>query len=468
MKVHKHKSTLRLTFIFTFVLLAALGITKSALAIEDDSDGYIPADQVINDDLIISAENVIIDGTINGDTIVAAEMVTVNGTINGNLVVNGGLVEINGSIHGSVANFGQRLTVNGLIDGSLYLTGVELILNPTAQISRNILFAAFSAHTLPGSSVGTDIHGTAYQVILEGSVGRNVFIDAVAVEASGVVGGDAEFQVSDPSETPPNMIWLDFWLSGSTIRSMPDQLSPGLRVAPQTEIAGQLKYKSGAEQSDTILAEPGAGVIFTQTLSIGHDRSQAELWLLARLRELLTLLALGSLAIWLIPNVVKNSSQALRTKPLPSFGWGILGLIVGYTAIFVTAVLLIILGVLLAIVTLGGLAGAVFGIGFSGLIMVSGIFTLLVIYGSKIVFSYLIGSWIIARFSPEGSNPRFLALVIGITIYMLFRLIPILSMVVGIVATLFGLGAMVIAFKERKKEKLVMTAAVEKTAQDVG
>jgi len=451
MKTFKPKSILRLIIVSLFALLVGFVITEPARALENDTDGYIPADEVINDDLLISAENVIIEGTVNGDTIVAGETVTINGTINGNLIVNGGLVEINGTINGSTASFGQRITVNGLIVGSLYSTGVELILNPTSQIGRNILFAAFSAHTLHGSSIGTDLHGTAYQAILEGSIGRDVFVDAMAVEVSGEIGGDGEFHVSDPSETPPNMVWLEFWLSGSSIGKMPDQLSPGLRVSPGAEITGELKYQSKIEQDETILAEPGSGVTFTQISTIEHNRSQAGEWLLARLRDLLTLSALGSLAIWLIPNAVINSSQALRTKPLPSFGWGILGLILSTMAIFGLALLILLVGILMAIVTLGGLAGAVFGIGFAGLIMVAGILTLLIIYGSKIVFAYLVGTWIISRFSPENIDLRWVALFVGIAIYMIFRFIPFISFIVGIIAMLFGFGAMVIAFKERKK-----------------
>jgi hypothetical protein len=465
MKALKQKFTPRLIVIFTFILLITFGMIKPALAIENDDDGYIPADQVVDDDLLISAGNVIIDGTINGDAIVSGETVTINGNINGNLIVNGGLIEMNGTVKGSMASFGQKLIVNGLLDGSLYSTGVELILNPAARISRNILFMAFSTETLPGSSVGTDIHGTAYQAILAGSVGRNIFIDAMAIEVSGSVGGNAEFQVGDPSETPPNMVWLQFWLNGSQIGGMPEQLSPGLRVSTQAEIAGQLAYKSSAEQSETILAEPGDGVTFSKLTTTEPEHSQVGVWLLARLRELLSLLALGSLATWLIPDALRNSGHALHTKPLPSFGWGFLVLILGYTAIFATAFLLILLGILLAIVTLGGLAGAVFGIGFSGLFMIAGIFTLLAIYGSKIVCSFMIGEWIISRFSPENSGLRFLALVVGIAIYMIFRVIPIISVLVGMIATLFGLGAMLISFKKQNKEGL--TAVVEEQIQDV-
>jgi len=459
-----HKSILRLVSVLAFIILVSLGITQPALSFEEDSGGYIPADQVINDDLMIAAETVIIDGTVNGDVIASGGTVVINGTVNGNVAVNGGRIELNGPIHGSVASTAQQLIINSSIDGSLYFAGVELTLNPTAQIERNILVAAFSAHTLPGSSVGTDIHGTAYQVVIEGSVGRDVFIDGMAVEISGEIGGDADFHVGNPHKTAPNMSWLELWLASWGLGEMPDKLAPGLRISPEAKITGQLKYKSSAEQSDTILTEPGNGVTFMQISSVGHERTPIQLWLMARLRELLTLLALGALAIWLVPNAVKSSSLILKTKPLLSLGWGILGLIIGYTAILVTAILLALLGVLLAIVTLGGLAGAVAGIGFSGLIMVAGIFTLLVIYGSKLVFAYLFGDWIVSRLSPEGTNLRFVAQVVGITLYMVLRLIPIVSVIVGIIATLFGLGAMVLAFKNCKKEKVVATVLEQSEA----
>ena len=144
----------------------------------------------------------------------------------------------------------------------------------------------------------------------------------------------------------------------------------------------------------------------------------------------------------------------MRTKPGGSLGWGIISLIVGYTAILVTLLLIIILGILLAIVTLGGLANAVFGIGLSGLGMIFSAFTLLVIYGSKVVVAYLCGDLILTRIRTADDNLRILALLIGIGIYMLLRFIPIVSQIIGILATLLGLGGMALAWKARKKENL--------------
>lgn len=467
MKAINYKSPIYWVASLIFVLLISLSITKPAQAFEDDTDGYIPADQTINDDLFITGEIVIIDGTVNGDVIASAEKLIINGTVNGNLFIYAGTVEINGTIGGSVAFGGQQLVINSPINGSVYAAGMEIILNPEAKVNRNILFAGFSFEALPGSVVGTDIHGTGYQVILGGSVGRNVLVDVEAAEISGKIGGNAEFHVSEPSDTPPQLFWLEFWSSSSNFQASPELLPSGLRIDPEAEIQGQLTYKSSVEQWDTILADPSGGIVFEQTLPTPNgNRSAAQFWFLARLRELLTLLAVGALAFWLIPKAVIDSSSQFRAKPIHSLGWGIIGLIIGYIAILVTAFLLLLLGILLAIVTLGGLAGAVFGIGFSGLVMITGIFTLLVIYGSKIVFAYSIGNLLVSRFSPEGSNLRFLAFVLGIAIYMVFRLIPIVNSIVGIITTLFGLGAMVLAIKNRRQEKMLDAISEEAALKD--
>ena len=449
------KVTLRWTIILGFVFLASLSLATPAYAFEENHDGIIPADQIINDDLLISAETIVIDGIVNGDVLSSSNHTIINGTINGNLILNTNTAEINGFVNGSLAAACQQLVINSTVSGSIYFAGAELVLGPEAQINHNILFFGFSLVADPDSNVGTDIHGTGYQVNLEGFIGGNILLDVAAAEISGRVGGDASLMVGEPKAKSPRLIWLqiwsNFWESDISIETIP----MGLRISPEAEIDGQLSYKSGTEQADTILAKPGGGVEFTPDASaIEEQKNTAKLWVVARLREVLTLLALGGLAIWLLPNTIKRSGTQLRTKPLNAFGWGLASLVTGYAGILFALFLLIVLGVLLAIVTLGGLANAVFWIGTSGLVMIASTFTLLVIYGSKIVVAYLLGEMAVTRSHPNHSHLSVLALLFGIAIYMLLRSIPIVSVIVGILATLFGMGALAMAIKSRPTEKL--------------
>jgi len=449
----KFKVILRWTTILAFVFLASVSLATPAYAFEENHDGIIPAGQTINDDLLVSAETIVIDGIVNGDVIASSNHTIINGTINGNLILNTNTAEINGFVNGSLAAACQQLVVNSTVAGSIYFAGAELDLGPDAQINRNILFFGFSLAADPGSNVGTDLHGTGYQVNLDGFIGGNILLDVAAAEISGRVGGDASLMVGEPEAKSPRLTWLqiwsNFWKSDISIETIP----MGLRISPEAEIDGQLSYKSGTEQADTIMAEPGGGVEFTpDTSALEEQKNTAKLWVVARLREVLTLLALGGLAIWLLPTTINRSGTQLHTKPLKAFGWGLVSLVTGYAGLLFALFLLIVLGVLLAIVTLGGLANAVFWIGTSGLVMVASIFTLVVVYGSKIVVAYLLGEMVVSRSHLNRSHLNVLALLFGIAIYMLLRLIPVVNVIVGILATLLGMGALVMAIKHRPKK----------------
>ena len=454
MKTIQHKIPLLCALALAFALSIALILATKVRAFEEDDDNYIAAGEIINDDMLISGTIITIDGTVNGDVIIAAQKAIINGVINGNLILNTNMTEINGFVSGSVAFAGQELLINSSVAGSVYFAGANLILTPEAQINRNILFAGYNLEAQPGSIVGTDIHGTGYQINLAGFTGHNILVDVVAADVSGRVSGDATFTIGAPNITPPNITWLQIWSNFWEVEKLPDKLTPGLRISSEAEIRGKLTYKSPADQSNTILIEPGAGVEYVKVETTGAEKTIIGLWLFAHVRELLTLLAFGALAIWLTPSAVHESGIQLRHQPLKAFGWGILSLILGYVAIVVILGLVIVLGVLLAIITLGGLASAILGVGISGWLTIAGVFTLLVVYGSKVIVASWLGDVTLARLRPEGTTHRNLfVMMVGIGIYMVLRLIPVVSPIVGVISTLLGLGALAMAFISRRHSK---------------
>ncbi|MDD5469088.1 MAG: hypothetical protein PHS96_14955 [Anaerolineales bacterium] len=101
-------------------------------------------------------------------------------------------------------------------------------------------------------------------------------------------------------------------------------------------------------------------------------------------------------------------------------------------------------------ITLGGLAGTVAGVGFSGLSLVVTVFTLLVSYGSKLVFAYLVGKLTLEKVAPRYAEQKAWPLVLGVVLYLLVRSIPLLGWLVGVLATLLGLGAMWLWFQDRR------------------
>ena len=82
--------------------------------------------------------------------------------------------------------------------------------------------------------------------------------------------------------------------------------------------------------------------------------------------------------------------------------------------------------------------------------MIVTVFTLLVSYGSKVVVSYLIGDLLMKKISPQASHQSVWAMVIGVVIYTLVRSIPLIGWLIGVVATLVGVGAMWLVYRSRR------------------
>ncbi len=293
--------------------------------------------------------------------------------------------------------------------------------------------------------VGRDVLVSGYQGIFAGRVERDVQADVSALDIEGDVGRNVMADVSAPEPNPgPDFAWPGF----------PVARDPGLRVAEEARIRGKLMYSSPVEQADTIEADPDGGVNYQvatgtdQRMDFGHRAGQ---WSLMRLRDFITLLVLGSLAVWKFAPLLDRLSEQVRNKPLPAIGWGFVTLIGGCGVTAICFGSIIVLGFLLSVVTLGGLALVTFGVGFSGLALAFILFVLAVVYGSKLIVTYLAGKLILQRFAPSVADQAIWPLVLGVVLYVLIRLIPWLGQLVSVVAMLIGLGAMWMLFREGRR-----------------
>ncbi len=434
----RNKQRTRWVLTLGLTLMLVLGLAGAALAADFRAGDTITIgkDEVIDDDLIITGQNVIVDGTINGD-----------------LVATGRTVIINGKVLGSVIASGQSITINGQIGGTLYSAGASLTLGSQAVVERNLFFGGYSLTTAPGSLVKLDGSIGGYQAILNGEIQRDLLAGIGALELNGIVGRNAAVDVGEPSTTVQPDFWRSF-IEGD----MPATIPPGLRVGADAKIAGKLTYSSPVEQSSGIAAQPQGGVAYSAPVVNPAGSTAAAVaatppqnllisWLWSRLRELITLLVVGGLALWLLPKLFQRVVTQVRAAPMPATAWGFAVLILGYLAAFLAMGLLIVLIGGLASLTLAGLAWGTFWVGTAGLSALATFFTLLVVYVSKVVVAYPIGRWILHRFQgeaavePVGWN-RGWPLLIGVLLYVLVIGIPYLGILVSSVVTLLGMGAM--------------------------
>lgn len=433
------KKKLFLVFIPLFlVMMIGFGAAATAKAVEFDDDGIIEEGEVIDDDLFIANDRVEINGVVNGDVFAGGSVVQVNGTINGSLVIGA-----------------QTAQLNGVVTGSVYTGSSTLTLESDAEVGRNLYFGGFNLTTVDGSYVNRDLLAAGYQALLSGEVARDVRVAAGALEITGVVGNDVIAEVGG-TESPQEAMYFTGPPGVETI------VPSGIRVSSEAEIGGSLSYKSSEDQSSAIAISPPGGISFDYEPRTRPEADPEEVsrigstalvttWMVKRVRTFLTLLLLGGLIVWQLPDLLKKVSKRAEEESLPSLGWGLAAILVVYFGALLVTMLIIAGAIFFGVITLGELAKVILVIGFSSLGLFMAGFGLLVSYGSKILVSYLVGSLLLKWLAPKYKGGPFWPLVIGLLLYTFLRAIPLgFGLLVGLVTTLIGIGAMWLVVRDSK------------------
>ncbi len=445
------KKILLLVIPLFLVFMIGFGTAATVKAVEFDDDGIIEEGEVINDDLFIANDTIEINGIVNGDVFAGGSVVKINGTINGSLAVAG-----------------QSIQVNGIVTGSVYAGSSTMTLGSEAQVGRNLYYGGFNLTTSDGSFVSRDLLVAGYQALLSGEVGRDVRAAVGALEITGVIGNDviAEVGGTDDSQQP---IYFTGPPGVETI------VPAGIRVSEDATIGGMLKYKSSENQASAIAITPPGGIDFEYDPQISSETDPEEIsrissttlvtaWFVKRIRTFMTLLLLGGLIVWQLPGLLKKVSKRVEEEPLPSLGWGLVTILVVYLGAILVVGLIIAAAIFFGVITLGELAKVILMIGFTSLGLILAVFGLMVSYGSKIIVSYLVGHLLLKWLAPKYEGGPFWSLVLGLLLFTFLRAIPLgFGLLVGLVTTLVGIGAIWLAFRDSKISLKVI--AEEKTTK---
>jgi hypothetical protein len=418
------------------VLTIGFGFAATAKAVEFDDDGIVEEGEVIDDDLFIG-----------GDT------VEINGTVNGDVFASGSIVKVNGIINGSLASGAQTILINGKVSGSVYAGSMTATLGPETEIGRNMFYGGFNLSAEKGSVIHRDLLVAAYQALLSGEVGRDVQAGVGALEIDGTVGNDVTAEVGAPSDGQP-----PYFYPGTP--GIDTIVPSGIRVSEDAKIGGSLYYRSSEDQSRSIDITPVGGIeyVYVPQQAPKSDQTRPDEigptlvvgWLIKQIRVFITLVLLGGLVVWQLPGLLNKVSEKVEKEVMPSFGWGLVSIMVVYLGAFLAAGLIIAGAIFFGVVTLGSLAKVVLTIGFSSLALLMAGFGLLVSYGSKLVVAYLVGKLLFRWLAPKYENQPIWPMLVGVLIYILLRSIPFgFGLLIGICVTLVGIGAMWMTYRDR-------------------
>lgn len=414
--------------ILTIGVLSLFWLTPVAWAGEfkGGEEVIIGPDEVIEDDLYVGAEKIVIEGTIKGDLVAAGGEIIVNGTVEGDFIGAAGYI-----------------TINGDVQDDARIAGGTLTLGPNARIGDDALAAGYSFETVAGSIIGGSLFWGGYQAKLAGEVEEDFNGGMGALEIAGRIGGNVEVDVGEPDPDFEAMLpWFRTWTPAP-------MMSPGFRVAEEAEVGGQLAYTSGSQGEIEPGAEIAGGIAYqtpvpspAEVEEVVTPQQVALNWFLDHLRRFIALLVVGLLLVWVVPRPVREAATALQTRPWGSLGWGILVVVFVCIVVPVIAFFMIVLDLIFGGLGFGGLVVSITGLGLltNATIIVG--FLITVAYLTQIVVSFLVGRMILERIREPWGAGRVWPLVLGVVIFALVRAIPILGWFIGLIVTLFGLGAL--------------------------
>lgn len=326
-----------------------------------------------------------------GDLFGSGSTVSVVDSISGDVILAGGELGFHGVAGGDYLGAGGTQVIGGRVSGDVRAAGGEIRLG--GQVARNLTAA-----------------GGMIEIAEDARVGGNVYLAGQRIRVDGRIDG---FLRAAGQE-----VVLDGPVEGSA-----NVRGGSLRVGPGARIAGDLSYTVPAGK---VLIDPGAQI--DGSVTAHRVRPGPPIGIFRALLMIGFLLA-GMALVALFPMAAGAAEAALRRRPAAALGFGVLW-----------ALLIPICLVLLAITVIG-----------LPLALILLAIYLISIYIGRAVIALWIGRRLL-RGRPRPARGRLvMAFLLGGVILLLLSLIPILGGIVAVVATVLGLGALLLAYRQRRE-----------------
>jgi cytoskeletal protein CcmA (bactofilin family) len=335
---------------------------------------------------------------IDRDYFAAGPLVDIAGTVNGDVYAAGGQVLVDGRVNGDLLVAGGRVTLSGEVAHDVRVAGGQVSLGGT--VGGNLTVLGGNVEVTPGAAIAGGVVAAGGNVHLAAPLGRGATIAAGSLIISNRVGGDVAAAVGV------------------------------LRLGSKAEIKGRVDYVSQHEAT----VDPGARIEgpLTRRLPPALPRpSPAQVFAVVLTLSLVLVAAsfvstliLGLLSVRYLPRYHRAAVDTLRDRPWAALGVGLVAALV--TPVVGAMLLATALGLPLAV-----LLAAVY---------------LVALYWGRIFALHRLGELTCRLF---GATPRSAwVFVLGLVVYYLLALVPVVGWLLVLLVTLSGLGAELIARKD--------------------
>lgn len=365
----------------SLLALAVVAPVAAAEFLQGDSPS-VAQGETVTEDLYVVGGEVDIAGTVTRDLIVLAGDLTITSTgrVEGNVNAAVGQADLRGTIRRSVRVAGGDVEISSAVGGDVVVAGGDVTIEDGATVQGDVVVTGGSIEIR--GEIGGDVKGSAGSVVIDAPVGGNVEVnsDDVELRDGARIGGRLNYTSEDEAEIDDQAV-----VTGGIDRDAPE------RFGLQDGLVG---------------------------------------WLTGTILRVLWLLVAGAVLILLIPRACIAVANGVRHRLLPSFGLGLLLLIL--TPIVVVILLITVIGLPIALIALVAYLAA--------------------LYLSQVFVGLAVGRFILPnRWGDDGRGFNLLAMTLGVLILAGLRLLPVpyLSEVIALVVGVIGLGAVLVGARLR-------------------
>jgi hypothetical protein len=360
-----------------------------------------------------SGDNAIIgkDEVIDHTLFIAGNNVEINGEVKGDIFCAGQNITVNAKVDGDVLCAGMNVRVGGTVNGDVRLAGQVVTL--AGDIARNASLAGSTVTTEETSKVGGDLSAGGSVVTLNGQVVRDA-------------------NASGETVTMNNMI-------GRHAMAATDNLT----VNDRANIMGDITYYSHNKLRQAGSAHVGGKVMQKEPMMDEQQRKERDHPVAAAftggIMFLATMLVLAMVVAALFPRMLQTVSENAVAGPGTT-------VLIGLGACIAMPILII--GSLFTVV------GILFGVTLL-------FFWIVVMILSGVFSSYYLGRLVFMR----SSQHPLLMMFVGVLIFALLLMIPIVNILAAIAAALFGSGMVVRELFTRTPKPAYQVAGSAKVAK---
>lgn len=333
-----------------------------------------------------------------GDAFSAGQQSSIDEAVPGDAFAVGYEVRLTAATVGSAHLAGFNVTASAPVEGDLYAGGFSV--GVTAPVGGSVTAAGNSVSLAASSSVGHNARLAAANVTIDAPVSGSVLVSAEQLTLNGPVGGELRFFGQRLVFGPNARVDGALTIHAPNPIAVPTSVAPAERVTYERLVAPDYAGEAGKTAGSVV------------------NSVWPAVW--GSIAWWVVLFVIGMLIVALMPARVEAWRNASATRPLRTFGWGILvfAMLLGLTPLFaMTLIGLLLVPVTLIVAAIGAVAGYLMG-------------------------AYFIGLAVARRVIPiDTTGKRIVVLALSLVAAVLLGSLPLIGWLVSLTITAFGLGS---------------------------